>query len=158
MMAEGVERMDALYARALSAGLFVHDRSLDTPLPPPPVEEEAPDVAKPETGPPVAMPLLISANDGTTLASALAQVRSVAGVQSVAEQGETGALVVTYRGPLSALRAALAGRGWSVDTSGGVLRISRSAAPPQPALTPTPTPQPGPPPPPAQQPPPAPTP
>jgi hypothetical protein len=147
MMAEGVERMDALYSRALAAGLFVHDSSLDMPLPPPAVDEEGEDKqADKPASTTVAMPLSISASDGTTLASALAQVRSIAGVQSVAEDPATGALITTYRGDVSALRAALAARGWTVDMSGGVLRISRSAVSVQPAPQPAPKPAASPPP------------
>jgi hypothetical protein len=144
MMAEGVERMDALYTQAHAAGMFVHDTSLDIPLPPPPVEEPSEEIAKPDPASlaPVTMALSISARDGTTLANALGEVRSIFGVQSVGEDA-SGTLVVTYRGDLSALRAALARGGWAVDMSGGVLRISRGGAPAAPA------PQPGAPPPPA---------
>ena len=150
-MAEGVERMDELFTRALAAGVFVHDSSLDIPLPPPPVEEEAEaDVAKP-TDAAVRLPLYISASDGTTLTNALGQIRSINGVQSIGES-DSGALIVTYRGDLGALRGALARGGWTVDLSGGVLRISRGAASAPPAA-----PSPAPPaPPPAAAPPPAP--
>ena len=143
MMAEGVDRMDELFTRALASGVFVHDPSLDIPLPPPPVEE-AP-VAKPSDQA-VALPLFISASDGTTLTNALGQIRSIYGVQSVGE-GANGALIVYYRGDLAALRRALGAGGWSVNLSGGVLRISRGPAPPPVAPPATP-----PPPPPAQPP------
>lgn len=126
MMAEGVDRMDALFTSALAAGVFVHDPSLDMPLPPPPVEDE--DEAPTPTVVSVTMPLSISASDGTTLANALGQVRSIYGVQSVSEDA-SGSLILSYRGEMAALRSALARGGWSVDMSGGVLRISRSAAP-----------------------------
>ena len=148
MMAEGVERMDELFTRALAAGVFVHDSSLDIPLPPPPVEEEV-EVVKP-TDQAVRLPLYISASDGTTLTNALGQIRSINGVQSIGESA-SGALIVTYRGNLGALRSALAGGGWSVDLSGGVLRISRGAAstpaappaaPPAPPSAPAPAPAP----------------
>lgn len=153
MMAEGVERMDALYTRALAAGVFVHDSSLDMPLPPPPVEEASEEITRPEPASltPVTMALSISARDGTTLTNALGQLRSISGVQSVAEDAG-GALILTYRGDLSALRAALARGGWAVEMSGGVLRISRGVVPAAPA----PAPQPGAPPPPAPPPTPAP--
>ena len=150
MMAEGVERMDELFTRALAAGVFVHDPSLDIPLPPPPVEEEQVELVKP-TDAAVRLPLYISASDGTTLTNALGQIRSINGVQSIGES-DSGALIVTYRGELGALRTALAAGGWSVDRSGGVLRISRGgAATPGPAPTPAPAPAP----PPAPSPPPA---
>ena len=151
MMAQGVDRMDELFTRALASGVFVHDRSLDMPPPPPPVEEEvAEPVAKP-TDRAVALALFVSASDGTTLTNALGQIRSINGVQSVGEDA-SGALIVNYRGDLGTLRNALSAGGWSVSLSGGVLRISRgaaapvappvappAAAPPPPAPTPAPT-------------------
>ena len=152
MMAEGVERMDQLFTRALAAGVFVDDPSLDIPLPPPPVEEDTDGSEDKPADRAVALPLFISASDGTTLTNALGQIRSINGVQSVGE-GANGALIVNYRGDLAALRRALGAGGWSVDLSGGVLRISRGAtasppvaqpAPPPPAPAPAPTPAPAP--------------
>ncbi len=144
MMAEGVERMDELFTQALAAGVFVHDSSLDIPLPPPPVEEEEAPLDKPADRA-VALTLYVSASDGTTLTNALGQIRSINGVQSVGERAD-GALIVNYRGDPAALRRALGAGGWSVDLSGGVLRISRGAiaapppAPPAPPPAATPTP------------------
>jgi hypothetical protein len=143
MMAEGVERMDELFTRALQAGVFVHDPSLDMPLPPPPVEEEE------EKAPvaPVVDPsdrvtsfsLYVSAADGTTLTNAIGQIRSINGVQSVGES-DSGALIVTYRGDPAALRSRLVAGGWTVNLSGRVLSISRGfAAPAAPAPAPAPT-------------------
>ena len=148
MMAEGVERMDELYTRALAEGVFVHDSSLDTPLPPPPVEEESDELTEEKPAVLVNMPLSISASDGTTLASALGQLRSIAGVQAISEDPANGNLMLSYRGDLRALTSALIARGWSVDRSGGVLRMSRSAQPAQPvtpAAPPPPAPRPSPP-------------
>jgi len=143
MMAEGVDRMDELFTRALAAGVFVHDRSLDIPLPPPPVEEAVRET-KPETGPLVSLPLFIFASDGTTLIAALGQIRSIAGVEAVTDRSGGGDLVVAYRGALSTLRSGLVARGWTVDLSGGSLRISRGAASPQPAAPASPPPAPAP--------------
>ena len=67
----------------------------------------------------VALPLYISATDGTTLVAALGQVRSVAGVEAVTDRTGGGDFVVNYRGKLSTLRSGLAARGWRVDLSGG---------------------------------------
>jgi hypothetical protein len=144
MMAEGVERMNELFTQALAAGVFVHDSSLDEPLPPPTVADVI-EKATPEPGALVSLPLFISASDGTTLVAALGQVRSVPGVEAVTDRTGAGDLVVSYRGPLSALRNGLAARGWSVDLSGGALRISRGALgpPPPPAPAPQPAPAPG---------------
>jgi hypothetical protein len=144
MMAEGVERMDQLFTRALAAGVFVHDPSLDMPLPPPPVEEEEEEkapvapVEKPSdrvtsfscTYPP---------QTGRRLTNAIGQIRSINGVQSVGES-DSGALIVTYRGDPAALRSRLAAGGWTVNMSGRVLSISRGfAAPAAPAPAPAPT-------------------
>jgi hypothetical protein len=84
------------------------------------------------------LPLFISASDGTTLIAALGQIRSIAGVEAVSDRSGAGDLVVSYRGDLPALRGALAARGWSVDLSGGVLRISRGAVGPPPPPPPAP--------------------
>ncbi len=135
MMAEGVQRMDDLFTLALGAGMFVHDRSLDIPLPPPPVEEEI-ATERPATGPATAMQLLVNAPDGAALSSAIGQIRAINGVQMVTERslaiGGTSSLIVTYRGDISALRAALMSRGWVVDYVGGMLRVSRAARPASP--------------------------
>ena len=139
MMAEGVQRMDDLFTLALGAGMFVHDRSLDIPLPPPPVEEE---VANERTanGPATAMQLLVNAPDGAALSSAIGQIRAIDGVQAVTERslaiGGTSSLIVTYRGDISALRAALMSRGWVVDYVGGMLRVSRGGPTPSPPPVP----------------------
>ena len=143
MMAEGVERMDQLFTQALAAGVFVHDSSLDEPLPPPTVADVI-ETAAPEPGALVSLPLFITASDGTTLIAALGQIRSVPGVEAVTDRTGAGDLVVSYRGPLSALRSGLTARGWSVDLSGGALRISRGSLAPAPP-TPAPAPQPAPP-------------
>jgi hypothetical protein len=140
MMAEGVERMDELFTRALASGVFVHDPSLDEPLPPPTVVEEVVEKPKAEPERLVALPLFISASDGTTLVAALGQIRSIAGVEAVSDRSGSGDLVVSYRGALSALRSGLVARGWSVDLSGGALRISRSATPPPAVAQPVPAP------------------
>ncbi|MDQ3074114.1 MAG: heavy-metal-associated domain-containing protein [Pseudomonadota bacterium] len=144
MMAEGVERMDALFTRALAAGVFVHDPSLDMPLPPPPPVEEAVVEIKPVIAALVSLPLFISASDGTTLVAALGQIRSIAGVEAITDRSGAGDLVVAYRGSLSALSRGLVARGWTVDLSGGALRISRPAAAPQPPAPATPPPVPAP--------------
>ncbi len=141
MMAEGADRMDEIFTQALLAGIFVRDTSLEIPLPPPPVEEEEEETIT-ETGALVNLPLFISASDGTTLIAALGQIRSIAGVEAVTDRSGAGDLVVAYRGPLSGLRSGLEARGWSVDLSGGALRISRGAVAPAPPLPPAPAPQP----------------
>ncbi|HXG99436.1 MAG TPA: heavy-metal-associated domain-containing protein [Sphingomicrobium sp.] len=162
MMAEGVQRMDELYARALAAGVFVHDRSLDPPPPPPMIEEEVEEQLEQSAVTMTAVPLLVTAPDAPTLSAIIANIRGAGGVQSVSERsialGGTSSLMVSYRGSVSQLRSALIARGWSVDEVGGFLRLSVARPAPAPAPGPTPPrpqPQPQPPPQPA---PPAPTP
>ncbi len=145
MMAEGVARMDELFARGFAAGIYRHDPSLVTQLPPPPPEEEQ-EVADRPTGPATVVQLLVAAPDAGTLSAAIGQVRSISGVGTVTETsiaiGGTSRLLVTYRGDVSALRAALMARGWSVGYEGGMLRISRSAPAPAPVPPPQPVPNP----------------
>ena len=150
MMAEGVQRMDELYTRALVGGIFVHDPSLDPPPPPPTVEEE--EVEELRAAVTVTnVPLLVTAPDVATLSAIIANIRGAGGVQSVIERsvalGGTSSLMVSYRGSVSELRSALIARGWTVDEVGGFLRLSVSARPapappPQPAPAPIPAPTP----------------
>ena len=142
MMAEGVQRMDQLFADALAAGIVRGDPSLIIQPPPPPPEELQPATAP--TGPATVVQLLLAAPDSTSLSGAIAQIRGIAGVDAVTERslaiGGTSTLFVTYRGDVSALRAALMARGWSVDYAGGMLRVSRRAAAPPPSPAPAPAP------------------
>ena len=142
MMAEGVQRMDELFTRALVGGVFVHDPSLDPPPPPPTVEEEQVEELRPAATA-TNVPLLVTAPDAATLSAIVANIRGASGVQSVIERsvalGGTSSLMVSYRGSVSELRAALVARGWSVDEVGGFLRLSVA---PRPAPSPAPPPPP----------------
>lgn len=143
MMAAGVSRMDDLFTRALAAGIFVHDSSLDIPLPPPPLEDDdAADAVA--TGPATALQLLVSAPDGSSLSNAIAQIRGISGVQAVTERslaiGGTSSLVVTYRGNASALRDQLMARGWAVTYVGGMLRVALGQSQPPLPVPPPPVP------------------
>ena len=146
MMAEGVARMDQLFTRALEAGVFVHDRSLDIPLPPPPPKEEEPD--DDAVRPVAAYQLLVSAPDAGSLNSVIGQIRNIIGVQTVTERslaiGGTSSVVVTYRGSAASLRDQIMARGLGVTMVGSMLRVT--LGPPLPPLQPQPQPQPGPPP------------
>ena len=86
------------------------------------------------------------ANDSASLGAAISQIRGVGGVEAVNERslaiGGTSLLIVTYRGDISAMRAALMARGWSVDYVGGILQMSRSSASPPPPAGPGPSPSP----------------
>lgn len=148
MMAEGVQRMDQLFSRALDAGIVRGDPSLIV-QPPPMVEEESDDapIAK---GPATLAQIVFVAPDSASVAAAVAQVRGIGGMESVTEQvlapNATSALLVTYRGTQNALRDQLMARGWSVQVEGTRLRISRNApaapAPPPAPVLPTGSPSP----------------
>ncbi|MFC7537064.1 heavy-metal-associated domain-containing protein [Sphingomonas sp. GCM10030256] len=145
MMAAGVQRMDALYARALAAGMLQPDPSLIVPEAPLPPEEEEED-ERPTATQPTSRVIQIVV---TSPYSPVGWLRSIPGVSSVQEIGSA-VLVVNYRGSPDQLRAALSARGWQSDSAGGVFRItgySPPAAPrppPQPVAPPTPAPQPAP--------------
>jgi hypothetical protein len=151
MMAQGAERMDRLFADAFAAGFLQRDPTLDQPPPPPPPPEE--DVEEEKKAPektartPEATTLQISitAMDSATYNSALAHLRTIPGMQSVSQVniaiGSVSNFAVNYRGSVDSLRAALAARGWGVDSSGGGLRLFILRQPAQPAQPPAPAPQ-----------------
>jgi hypothetical protein len=138
MMAQGVQRMDQVFANALAAGAMPRDPSLNQPPPPPmpelPVEEK-----------PVAKPVATTNNfqvqvvgtDVNTYNFAMAHLRTLGGVVSATPQqiNATGTsyILVSFRGSASQLAAALSARGWTAEASGTVVRI-RSATGKPPAL------------------------
>lgn len=127
MMAEGVQRMDALYTSWLASGGLQPDQSL-LPPPPPPVEE----VEEEEEGPaaPVDQTIQMAV---TSPYSPVGWLRSIPGVASVQEIGAQ-VLVVRYRGSPGQLAAALNARGWQTSSASGVFTITGYAPPPaQPA-------------------------
>ena len=140
MMAQGAQRMDALYAQALAAGRLTRDPSLN--LPPPPVLPTLPE-AKPVA--PVSavnsFQIQVSGKNVNFYNFAMAHLRTIPGVESSTPQqinpGGTSYILVTYKGAIGQLAAALAGRGWVVETAGTVIRI-RSDADKPPALPPPP--------------------
>ena len=140
MMAEGAQRMDALFAQALAAGQLTRDSSLD--LPPPPV---LPALPEPKPVAPVnlvnSFQIQVSGKNVNFYNFAMAHLRTIAGVQSATPQqinpGGTSYILVTYRGDISQLAAALSARGWVVETAGTVIRL-RSDADKPPALPPPP--------------------
>ena len=149
MMAQGVQRMDQLFAAALAAGRLERDRSLD--LPPPPVIELPPEeaVSAAPTAAARNYQVQISGKDVTIYNFAMAHLRTLAGIESAAPQqinpGGTSYVLVGYRGDIAQLAAALSARGWIVDFAGTVVRM-RPAADKPPALPPPPPPpQPSPP-------------
>ena len=158
MMGEGVRRMDELFANALAAGMLVRDPSLDLPPPPPVPQEmvEAPlkpvDRGPQSTGAPTSafQVQIASGGDVTVYNFAMAHLRTIGGVESAAPQqinpGGTSYVLVSYRGNIGSLAAALGGRGWIVEQSGTVVRIRSGSNRPPPIPQPPPPPQPAPPP------------
>jgi hypothetical protein len=146
MMAEGVRRMDQLFADAYAAGRLQRDATLNLPPPPPPPEQLQTEHA------PVAYQVGVAAPNAVTYNSALAHLRAVPGVVSVQQiniaLGDISYFTVTYKGELSGLRAVLVSRGWGADIVAGALRMyvprpgAAAAQPPQQAPPPSNTTQP----------------
>jgi hypothetical protein len=159
VMADGVRRMDQLFADALAAGMLVRDPSLDLPPPPPVpetlVEEQMRPPSSRGTGS-KANAYQVQINSGGDVGVynfAMAHLRTLGGIESAAPQqinpGGTSYVLVAYRGDIGALAAALGARGWIVEQSGTVVRIRSGSnrppplpPPPQPPQAPPPTPQP----------------
>jgi len=148
MMAQGVQRMDQIFANALAAGALSRDPSLNQP-PPPPMPQLPPlekPVAKPvNTG--NAYQIQVTGTDVNMYNFAMAHLRTLAGIDSATPQQinakGTSYILVKYHGDISQLAAALSARGWIVETSGTVVKIHSSSAKP-PALPPPPPAQPQP--------------
>jgi hypothetical protein len=140
MMAQGAQRMDALYARALDEGRLNRDQSLN--LPPPPVQL-APTVQLPPVSLFNAYQVQVTGKDVNIYNFAMAHLRTLPGIESATPQqinaSGTSYVLVHYRGDISQLAAALSARGWIVDTSGTVIRM-RSSSDKPPALPPPPVP------------------
>jgi hypothetical protein len=144
MMAQGVQRMDQLFSQALAAGALSRDPSLNQPPPPQlpelPVERA---VAKP-TNTANAYQVQVTGPDVNIYNFAMAHLRTLTGIQSATPQlinpKGTSYILVTYRGDISQLAAALGARGWAVETSGGNVVKLKSASNKPPALPPPPIP------------------
>ncbi|MES2120853.1 MAG: heavy-metal-associated domain-containing protein [Pseudomonadota bacterium] len=148
MMAQGAVRMDQMFAEAFAAGRLARDTSLN--LPPPPVEElstvaEAPIAA----AAPVRSYQVQVVGSVNVYNFAMAHLRTLAGIDSATPQqinpGGTSYVLVSFRGDIGQLAAALQSRGWAVEAGGTVVKISSSSEKP-PALPPPPAPAPAPPP------------
>jgi hypothetical protein len=144
MMAEGAQRMDQLFSQALAAGALARDPSLNQP-PPPPLPEQPVErpVARP-TNTANAFQVQVTGKDVNIYNFAMAHLRTVPGIDSATPQlinsSGTSYILVAYHGPISQLAAALSGRGWIVETSGGNVVKLRSASDKPPALPPPPPP------------------
>jgi hypothetical protein len=140
MLDEGVRRMDAIYTRALDAGLLQPDPSLVIIAPEvqelieePTLDYEIPDET-PATVPggATASPFNIQVEtpDPGSVQNAEVSVSRVNGVTSAITTslalGGTSVMRVTYVGDAAGLQAALQAQGWRVEMVGGnTLRISR---------------------------------
>jgi hypothetical protein len=134
-MAEGTQRIDQIYAQALAAGRLTRDSSLN--LPPPPVipllQEEKPLSPVSEYN---SFQIQVVGKNVNFYNFAMAHLRSLPGIRSAAPQqinpGGTSYILVSYKGGVSQLAAALSGRGWVIDlAAGSVVRIhSESDKPP----------------------------
>jgi hypothetical protein len=144
MLAQGVQRMDQLFSQALAAGALARDPSLDQPPPPllPELLAEKP-VARP-TNVANAFQVQVTGKDVNVYNFAMAHIRTIPGIDSATPQlingSGTSYVLVAYRGPITQLAAALSGRGWIVETSGGNVVKVRSASDKPPALPPPPAP------------------
>jgi hypothetical protein len=144
MMAQGVQRMDQLFGQALAAGALARDPSLNQPPPPPmpelPVEQA---VAKPANTD-NAFQIQVSGPDVNMYNFAMAHLRTLAGITGATPQlispSGTSYILVKYHGSIAQLAAALSGRGWVVETSGGNVVKLKSASNKPPALPPPPPP------------------
>jgi hypothetical protein len=133
LMSEGVQRMDALFIQAHAAGIVRGDPDLIIQAPPA-VETEAEEqvdlpVLVQST---VVQVLVIERGDAGAVAASVAQIRGLAGViwvtQAPLPNGNAN-LAVNFRGDAAALGSALSSRGWAVTNRGGVLYVTRGAAP-----------------------------
>ena len=131
MMNEGVQRMDEMFTQALAEGIVRGDPDLIIQAPPPPQEEELASVA-PVLQPTVVQVLVTERGDAGAVAQTVAQIRGLSGgiwVTQAPLAGGGANLSVNFRGDANALSSALFARGWSVSNRGGILFVSRGAAP-----------------------------
>ena len=151
MMAQGAQRMDALFGQALAAGRLQRDESLNLP-PPPLIELPAVEAAPPPTSAFNAFQVQVTGKNVNFYNFAMAHLRTLPGVDSATPQqinpGGTSYILVKYKGGISQLAAALSSRGWVVDSAGTVVRIrsdsDKPPAMPPPPVQPAPGPQPAP--------------
>lgn len=145
MMAQGAQRMDALFAQAFAAGRLQRDTSLN--LPPPPIQELPAEETPVQAVAVNAFQVQVTGKDVNVYNFAMAHLRTLPGIDSATPQqinaGGTSYILVSYRGDISQLAAALSARGWVTESSGTVVRIHASSEKP-PALPPPPQPAPPP--------------
>jgi hypothetical protein len=138
MMAQGAQRIDAIFAQALADGRLSRDPSLNTPAPP---VQEAPVVAPPKPANIVnAYQVQVSGHDVIIYNFAMAHLRTLGGVESATPEqinpGGTSYILVGYRGTIAQLAAALSARGWVVEFAGTVVKIHSATDKPPPLPAP----------------------
>lgn len=141
MMSQGAQRIDQLYSQALAAGRLTRDSSLNLPPPPTlpaPVEEKPAPIVNIVNS----FQVQVTGKNVNFYNFAMAHLHTLPGVQSATPQqinaSGTSYILVTYKGDLSQLSAALSGRGWIVESaSGSVIKIHSDAEKP-PAMPPPP--------------------
>ena len=147
MMAEGAERIDQIFAQAMVAGRLSRDSSLDLPPPPtlPPLPVQQKPVAAPAANTVNSFQVQVTGKNVNFYNFAMAHLHTLPGVESATPQqinpGGTSYILVRFKGSVAQLAAALAGRGWTVESSGTVVKIHSDAEKP-PALPPPPAPTP----------------
>ena len=141
LLDEGVRRMDALYARALSSGALAHDPALAPPPQPVAVPtDEVGDLIEESggieelsgatAGSGITLSLQYDSPSASSVANTESALRGVPGVKAAATTslalGGISVMRVVYDGDPAALRAALEARGYQVLGSGQALRIRRA--------------------------------
>jgi hypothetical protein len=106
------------------------DLIIQAPPPEEVVEEDVPSQVL--VAPTVVQVLVIERGDANAVAQSVAQIRGLPGVvwvtQASLPNGNAN-LSVNFRGDASSLGLALSLRGWAVTNRGGVLYVTRGAAP-----------------------------
>jgi hypothetical protein len=133
MLDEGVRRLDTAYAEALRSGRLHADPSLIVePAVLPELPEEAPVEAESAAALPGAAStflIQIETPDDPALVQAQASLRVLPGVQAVnvdsVALGGVSVMRVAYNGTPDAFRTALASAGYTVEDTGGGLRLRR---------------------------------
>ncbi|NUS19943.1 MAG: heavy-metal-associated domain-containing protein [Mesorhizobium sp.] len=151
MLTQGAQRIDELYAQALAAGRLNRDSSLD--LPPPPVLPAPVEAKTVVTSLVNSFQVQVTGKNVNFYNFAMAHLRTIGGVESASPQqinpGGTSYILVSFKGSIGQLAAALAARGWVTEVVGTTVRISSSSdkppampAPPAPPASATPPAQP----------------
>ncbi len=133
MLDEGVRRIDEAYAAALRGGRLRTDPSLE---PPPAIVPELAEETPMESDSAIALPgapstflIQVDTPDDPTLVQVQASLRGLPGVRAVATDsvalGGISVLRVAYDGDPQVFRTALATAGYTVEDTGGGLRLMR---------------------------------